>query len=39
MVYTTDNAAMIAAAAFFRLKHHPKTKSWQKEKVELNLSL
>ncbi len=39
MAYTTDNAAMIAAAAFFRLSRGAKTKSWQKEKVELNLSL
>jgi N6-L-threonylcarbamoyladenine synthase len=39
MAYTTDNAAMMAAAAFFRLNQNPKLKSWQKEKVELNLSL
>lgn len=39
MVYTTDNAAMIAMAAFFRIGRNSKLKSWQKEKVELNLSL
>jgi len=39
MAYTTDNAAMIASAAFFRLSRGAKIKPWQKEKVELNLSL
>lgn len=39
MAYTTDNAAMIASAAFFHLSRKAKTKPWQKEKVELNLSL
>ncbi|MCX6795474.1 MAG: tRNA (adenosine(37)-N6)-threonylcarbamoyltransferase complex transferase subunit TsaD [Candidatus Falkowbacteria bacterium] len=39
MSYTTDNAAMIASAAYFRLSRNTKVKPWQKEKVELNLSL
>lgn len=39
MSYTTDNAAMIASAAFFHLSRKAKIKPWQKEKVELNLSL
>lgn len=39
MAYTTDNAAMIAAAAFFRLDRGVRIKPWQKEKVELNLYL
>lgn len=39
LAYTTDNAAMIASAAFFHLNRKTKIKPWQKEKVELNLSL
>ena len=39
MPFATDNAAMMAAAAYFRLSRNATLKPWQKEKVELNLSL
>lgn len=40
LAYTTDNAAMIAMAAYYHLiSKTPPQKAWQKEKVQLNLSL
>jgi tRNA A37 threonylcarbamoyltransferase TsaD len=37
-IYTTDNAAMIAAAAVFKIKHRP-SKTFKKLKVDPNWPL
>jgi N6-L-threonylcarbamoyladenine synthase len=38
--YTTDNAAMIAAAGYFSyLKNKPKKDSWKKIEINANLRL
>ncbi len=40
LAYTTDNAAMIAAAGYFNyLKHKPKQDSWKKIAADANLKL